>query len=162
MKLKSFCIVLCLSILSSSISIASTPKTKNHQSKIVTEFNQFVANDGKDDKGQPETRLINLKCSGVEEAIIINGSNPDPQPILVVSKPETFSLNPSLHGGMWPDSIDFDDMTIKNITGWEYHYNAPNGTVSIFMKNSGHVETVVNASKGKNKGEHKSQCSVVE
>lgn len=162
MKLNSFCIVLCLSVLSSSVSIASTPKAKNHQSKIVTEFNQFVANDGKGEKGQPEVRSINLKCSGVEEAIIINGSNPDPQPILVVSKPETFSLNPSAHGGMWPDSLEFDDMTVKNIIGWEYHYNAPNGTVSISMRNSGRVETIVNTSKGKNKGEHKSQCTVVE
>ncbi|CFR14518.1 Uncharacterised protein [Yersinia frederiksenii] len=35
-------------------------------------------------------------------------------------------------------------------------------TVSIFMRNSGRVETIVNTSKGKNKGEHKSQCTVVE
>ncbi|CNF83117.1 TPA: hypothetical protein PXM19_002454 [Yersinia enterocolitica] len=162
MKLNLFCIALCLSILSSSVSIASTPKTKNHQSKIVTEFNQFVANDGKDEKGQPGIMSIDLKCSGVEETIIINGNNSDPQPVLVVSKPETFSLTPSAHGGMWPDSLEFDDMNVKNIIGWEYHYNAPNGTVFISMKNSGRVETIVNASKGKNKGESKSQCTVTE
>jgi len=104
-----------------------------------------------------------MECGNVRESIVMNGNSENPEPVLIVGKPTTFSVSPAINGGMWPEGMDFDEMNESNFIGWSYHYNTSNGAIGIYLKNSGEAETEVKASNSeKTLRASKILCSVVE